>query len=56
MVISEGIEQGELLCLTPITFAAQGLTVKPMLDGKPLFSSDSAKANAKLKVSNEKGL
>jgi RND family efflux transporter MFP subunit len=54
MVISEGIEEGELLCLTPITFAAQGITVKPLLDGKPLFSNDMGKANKKLKTSSRK--
>lgn len=36
MVISSGIEEGELLCLTPVRFASQGLPVKPMLDGRPL--------------------
>jgi len=45
MVISEGIEEGELLCLTPITFAAQGITVKPVLDGKPLFSNGTGKTS-----------
>lgn len=43
MVINTGIAEGELLCLTPVTFAAQGITVKPLLNGKPLFSQKTGK-------------
>ena len=43
MVINSGIAEGELLCLTPVTFAAQGITVKPMLNRKQLFSKETAK-------------
>ncbi len=43
IVINSGITEGELLCLTSVTFAAQGITVKPMLNGKPLFSKETGK-------------
>ena len=56
MIISEGIEEGELLCLTPITFAAQGITVKPLLDGKPLFYNGTGKTDKKLITSSRKDL
>ncbi|RME91950.1 MAG: efflux RND transporter periplasmic adaptor subunit [Verrucomicrobia bacterium] len=36
VVVCTGLEEGELLCVTPMVFAADGAEVQPMLDGKPL--------------------
>jgi RND family efflux transporter MFP subunit len=54
LVINSGITEGELLCLTPVTFAAQGITVKPMLNGKPLFTNEKGKVKNKQKTSKQK--
>ena len=36
IVISEGISDRELLCLTPMLFASEGTRVKPLIEGEPL--------------------
>ena len=36
IVISEGISDRELLCLTPILFASEGIRVKPLIEGESL--------------------
>lgn len=56
MVINNGIAEGELLCLTPVTFAAQGIKVKPMLDSKPLSPNGTGKTHKKNKTSEQKDL
>ena len=39
IVISEGISDRELLCLTPILFASEGIRVKPLIEGESLPTS-----------------
>ena len=47
MIIRGDVAEGELLCLTPVTFAAEGLAVEPMLNGKPLFALEAGQGKGK---------
>ncbi len=33
VVVKDNLKEGEILCLTPMTFAADGATVRPTIDG-----------------------
>ena len=40
VVVQSGLNQGELLCLTPLLFAADGAKVRPVIDGKAITPPD----------------
>ena len=40
IIVQNGLEEGELLCLTPLLFAADGAKVQPVIDGKAMPPPD----------------
>ncbi len=45
VMIREGLSEGELICLTPLLFAADGAKVNPLLQGEPTPSEDQSRLN-----------
>jgi multidrug efflux pump subunit AcrA (membrane-fusion protein) len=44
VVVRESLEEGDLLCLTPMTFAAQGAKVQPSVENEKAGVDDAAPA------------
>ncbi len=40
VVVKNGLKEGDLLCLTPLLFAADGAKVRPVIDGKAMAPPD----------------
>ena len=42
VVIKEGLQEGEWLCITPVQYAVNDLKVHALINGKPVFSDNKA--------------